>query len=426
MKLFGFWGKKKEQRSITVGPSDSLGLPYGGLSTSLSAEASMKLSAVYRCVDVKSSDIAAMPWDIFVYKGGKEWIKDDGHFSYSILNVQPNPSCSAFTFKKALVSQVELNGNGYAWIHRDDRANPVSLELLTGNVTMYIREDLSVYYIYQDSFTSKQSYIDGEDMIHILNFSYDGLLGVSTLTHAGNITSLSASADGQAKGYYQSGVNMNGIISVPNKISADNAKALKQSWKEAVSYNSTTGVGGGVVVMEGGAVYTPIQINPKDAQMLETRQFNVVDICRFFGVHPSKAFDVSSASYASAESYQLAYITDTMTPLAAKINNEFNRKLYRPSQRDRTRCELRVRALRSADLDTLGNYYSQMFQVGAYSPDDICREMNLPLAPEGKGNKRYVQVNLAPLGEEVKAFQNKNAGAGKEGNTNGTNVSDDE
>jgi HK97 family phage portal protein len=243
-------------------------------------------------------------------------------------------------------------------------------------------------------------------MIHVLNFTYDGLLGVSTLTHASNITGLAASADGQAKGYYTNGVNMNGIVSVPGKITPTKAEELKTDWKASVAYDSTTGVGGGVVVLEGGATFTPIQVNPRDAQMLETRSFNVIDICRFFGVHPSKAFDTTQNALAAAESYQLSYITDTMTPLARKIDNEVNRKLYRPSQRDRTKAILRVRELRSADLDTLGNYYTKMFQVGAYSPNDICRENNLPL--HEKGDKRYVQVNLVELGKEPLPDQNKN------------------
>src|SRR3990172_10397432 len=223
MNILGFEIRRSkeesEKRSITIGPSNSLGLPYGGLSTSLSSELAMKLSAVYRCVDVLGSDIATMPWDIMVFKGNTEWMRDDNHFSYGILNEQPNPSCSAFTFKKTLVSQMLLNGNGYARIYRDAMGNPTSLQLLTGSVTMYLKDNMEVYYSVKNEYSHEDILIAGDDMIHIPNFTYDGLLGVSTLTHAGNITNLSASADAQAKGYYSNGVNMNGIVSVPGKIS---------------------------------------------------------------------------------------------------------------------------------------------------------------------------------------------------------------
>jgi len=410
MNILGFEIRRSkeesEKRSITIGPSNSLGLPYGGLSTSLSSELAMKLSAVYRCVDVLGSDIATMPWDIMVFKGNTEWMRDDNHFSYGILNEQPNPSCSAFTFKKTLVSQMLLNGNGYARIYRDAMGNPTSLQLLTGSVTMYLKDNMEVYYSVKNEYSHEDILIAGDDMIHIPNFTYDGLLGVSTLTHAGNITNLSASADAQAKGYYSNGVNMNGIVSVPGKISEEKATALKNSWATAVGYSSTTGLAGGVVVLEGGAEFKAIQVNPKDAQMLETRAFNVVDICRFFGVHPSKAFDTSAATYANVESYQLGYITDTMTPLARKIDNEVNRKLYRPSKRKSTKAILRVKELLSSDLDSQANYYTKMFQVGAYSPNEIRREIKQPLIP--KGDESYVQVNLVQVGKEPEPAQNKN------------------
>jgi HK97 family phage portal protein len=255
-------------------------------------------------------------------------------------------------------------------------------------------------------YTNNEEMIDGDDMIHVLNFSYDGLLGVSTLSHAMNITGLAASSDGQAKGFFSSGANANGVLTVMGKIDPNKAKELKASFAQALKYDSSTGISGGIAVVENGVDFKNISINPKDAQMLETRAFNVIDICRFFGVHPSKAFDMSSATYSNAESYQLGYITDTMTPLARKIDNEVNRKLYRPSQRKKTKALLRVREMRSADLDTLKNYYSGMFQLGVYSPNDICRELNLPL--DEKGNKKYVQVNLTELGKEPEPDQNKN------------------
>jgi len=412
MKIFGLDIKRaKEERDITIGPSTGIGLPYGGSSSSLSATSAMKLSAVYRCVDVRSDSIATMPQDIYV-KDGKQWIKDDNHFAYSILNIQPNPSCSSYTFRKTLMAQVDLYGNGYVRIYRNDYGDPLKLELLTGGVTMYLKPDLTVYYEVLNEYTGTREVIDGDDMIHVTNFTYDGLLGVSVLTHAANITNLAQSADGQAKGFYSSGANLSGIISVPGKIDAAKAKLLKESWGASFNYNSSLGTSGGVAVMEGGAEFKPVSVNPKDAQMLETRQFNVIDICRFFGVSPIKAFDISSATYANVESYQLGYITDTIAPLARKIDNEFNRKLFRPSQRKEVKTELRVKYLLSTDLDTQANFYQSMFQLGVYSPNDICRDINHPTDP--KGDKRYVQVNLAELGKEPTPDQNKNTNVVKE------------
>jgi HK97 family phage portal protein len=201
---------------------------------------------------------------------------------------------------------------------------------------------------------------------------------------------------------------MNGIITVMGKVGPEKAEALKASWASAVGYNSVTGKAGGVVVLENGADFKPIQINPKDAQMLETRQFNVVDICRFFGVHPSKAFDTSSDKYSSVVAYQLGFITDTVTPFKKRFEVEFNRKFFRPSQRRDIDLRLDVEELMSADLSTKANYLMQMFQIGGYSVNDISRKLGQPIV-EG-GEKRYIQVNLRAIDEPVEPVQNKNTG----------------
>jgi phage portal protein BeeE len=117
------------------------------------------------------------------------------------------------------------------------------------------------------------------------------------------------------------------------------------------------------------------------------------------------------------ESYQLGYITDTMTPLARKIDNEVNRKLYRPSQRRRTKAVLRVAELLSNDYESKANYYLSMFQVGAYSPNEIRKELNRPLIPDG--DKSYVQVNLTEVGKEPEPMQNKNTNVVTEEDGNG-------
>ena len=95
---------------------------------------------------------------------------------------------------------------------------------------------------------------------------------------------------------------------------------LKTSWQTA--FSPTTGTPNGVAVLEGNMDFQPITVNPADAQLLETRQFNVIDICRFFGVSPVKAFDLSKSSYSTVEATQLAFLTDTLSPLLEKIELE--------------------------------------------------------------------------------------------------------
>ncbi len=145
--------------------------------------------------------------------------------------------------------------------------------------------------------------------------------------------------------------------------------------------------------------YQPITVNPVDSQLLETRQFNVVDICRFFGVSPVKAFDLSKSSYSTVEATELAFLTDTLAPLLEKIELEFERKLYKPSEKDFIDVRFDTATLLRADKQSLANYYSTLFNIGVITDNEIRKELDLP-AIEG-GDEAFVQVNLMALKNAV-------------------------
>lgn len=95
--------------------------------------------------------------------------------------------------------------------------------------------------------------------------------------------------------------------------------------------------------------YQPITISPKDSQLLESREFNVVDLCRFFSVSPVKAFDLSKSSYSTVEATQLQYLTDTVLAVITKIEQEINRKVFLKSERGRILAEFDTSAILRTD-----------------------------------------------------------------------------
>ena len=132
-----------------------------------------------------------------------------------------------------------------------------------------------------------------------------------------------------------------------------------------------------------------------DAQLLETREFNVIDICRFFGVSPVKAFDLSKSSYSTVEATQLAFLTDTLNPLLEKIELEFERKLYKPSERNSIDVRFDTSSLLRADKASQASYYNTLFQIGAITPNEIRKALDLE--PLENGDKSFVQVNVQTL-----------------------------
>lgn len=361
-----------------------------------STNKAMLLSAVYRCVEVISDSVAQLPLE--PYKIDKDGYKTKykEHPTYNILNKEPNTRMSRFTFMKALMVSVLLKGNGYAYIERDMKGNATALHFIPADlVTIIYPVKLKDPVTYSVTGVGN---IEACNMIHILNFSYDGISGISTITHAGNTLGLAVDSEAHAAGFFKGGANLAGILKVTNgTLTEKQKKLLKSSWQSA--FSPETGTPNGVCVLEGNMEFSPITVNPSDAQLLETREFNVIDICRFFGVSPVKAFDLSKSSYSTVEATELAFLTDTLAPLLEKIELEFERKLYKPSEKDLIDVRFDTATLLRADKQSLASYYQTLFNIGVISPNEIRKELDLPSLENG--DNTFVQVNIQPLNKAV-------------------------
>lgn len=402
MGIFNFWKKKEpvtEEREYT---------PYGlnslvyNTNSSYRNDKAMLLSTVYRCVDVIGDSVAQLPLEPYKIDENGYKRKYIEHPTYYLLNKEPNSQMSRFTFMKTLITSVLLNGNGYALIERDINGNATSLKLIPSELVTVSRIDpLKEKIMY--NVTGINKLVEPINMIHILNFSYDGITGISTLQHARNTLGLASDSEAHAEGFFKGGANLAGIIKVQSSLTPKQKLDIKESWQS--TFSPITGTPNGVAVLEGNMDFQPITVNPSDAQLLETREFNVIDICRFFGVSPVKAFDLSKSSYSTVEATQLAFLTDTLNPLLEKIELEFERKLYKPSERNSIDVRFDTSSLLRADKASQASYYNTLFQIGVITPNEIRKALDLE--PLENGDKSFVQVNVQTLDNAVNQTPNE-------------------
>jgi HK97 family phage portal protein len=358
----------------------------------------MLLSTVYRCVDLISDSVAVLPLETYLLDadGFKKPHKE--HPAYDLLDLEPNENMTRFTFFKTMMSSVLLTGNGYAYIERDNSLNPAQLIYIPSS-------QVSVVWIMDANGIRRKRYavssldykftqlVEPRDMVHILNFSYDGMIGVSTLSHAAQTLGIATDSEAHASGFFKGGASIGGILTVERALNKEQKGQIYSEWENRT--NPATGRPNGITVLQGGFKYQPIAISPKDSQLLESRQFNVVDICRFFSVSPVKAFDLSKSSYSTVEASQLAYLTDTAAAIITKIELEINRKVFLPSERGKVKAEFNTSAILRTDKSAQATYLREMFNIGAITPNEIRRENNHTRL-EG-GDNAFVQVNVQPL-----------------------------
>lgn len=381
------------KRDLTTDLLIFMGLPHGFGATSLSKLQAMQLSAVYRCVDILSDALASIPREVQHRVGVKGWTPNLDDPLHWLLNLEPNPTMSAHVMWKLTMTKILLEGNAYIQIIRDFMGNPVRLILILDFVKI-LKDDTGIlYYVIQ---SANPVILEQSDVIHLKNFSYDGLIGVSTLTHASNTLTTYDASEKHARGYFYGGGTGSMVVQVDGRLEEINAKEIKEQFMAA--QDPVEGNPNSVVVLGRGmkAEQFPA-IPPRDAQMLESRQFQVVDICRFFGVDPVKVYETKDSKYNTVESMQLAFLTDTISPHMNSQENELNRKLFLPSQRSTLRCRFDEEQLLRADLDSRANYRMKQFQIGAFTVDDNREAVGKPPFETPESQTSWVQVNMQPI-----------------------------
>ncbi len=382
-------------RDLTQDLLIMMGLPYGFGSASLSKMQAMQLSAVYRCVEVKS-DALAYPTRQVQVKTDRGWTSDPELPLWDLLNLEPNPTMTSDLLFKMLIIKTELEGNGYIEIIRGPAFQPERLELIRDYVKILLDDSGIIYYVVQ---SKNPRIIEQSNMIHIKNFSYDGIIGISTLTHANNTLNAANSVEKHALGFFSGGANMGLILKVQGLLDKPEADRIKAEF--STSFNPTDGSPNSLAIMPSGMEITPVGVSPLDSQMLETRQFNVVEICRFFGVDPTKVFETKESKYNTVESMQLAWLTDTVAPYFSRIEAELNRKLFRPSERKSLRVRYDVEDLLRVDVASLANYRLKMFQCGGYTVNENRERVGTPKFDDPLADTPFVQVNMKPINTKL-------------------------
>lgn len=396
MKIFGY-----ELRRISNAELQNVVSGYGGhfYAPLFSNTMPMLLSAVYRCVEVISDAVAQLPLEIYSVdtKGFKSLERT--HPVFTLLHDEPNEQMTRFTFMKVMATAMLLRGNAYAYINRDNNG-------VATDICFLPNDSVDIIWVSVDGVKRKRYQVGGfsqlvepKDMIHILNFSYDGIKGISTLAHARNTIDIANYNEQCAGSFFKSGASVNGVLSIQD--ARLNQKQKQQIYDEWSARTTSTGQSSNIVVLEGNQSFTPISISPKDSQMLESRQYSVIDICRFFGVSPVKAFDLSKSSYSTVEATQLAFLTDTLAPIIEKIEQEINRKIFTVVESGRYVAKFKIDSILRADKASQSEFYAKLFNMGAITPNEIRRENDLDWREDG--DEAFVQVNVQKLANAVSA-----------------------
>lgn len=363
----GFFDRflKKEKRELDyINPNSyGIGLPNTLFNTN---RRTVTYSSVFAAVELISNSIAQLP----IYIKSRNEFDSDIIFDHNLNKLFSRMIMSKFILIKKLIEDMLLHGNGFAYIKRDMSGKPINLIYCEpGSVTINYNSNSGVlYYIIPKV---KKGKIEPIDVIHLYKNTNDGINGISIDVYANKSIKLLDYTEKAAENYFGSGCNLSGILSTDQpKLNEKTRQDIKDSWTKTYGGNNT----GGVAVLECGMKYQSISSNSKDSQMLESREYNVVEIARYFNISPVLLGDLSKSSYGTLEAANLEFVSHTLMPYITLIQEEFNRKLLLPSEYN-LYIDLDEGYLIKANKVDTANYLSTLTSSGIISINEARRSL---------------------------------------------------
>ena len=348
----------------------------------LSEEGAMAVSAVYACVNKIASTIASLDLDLYEMQEGVKK-KDRKHVAYRLATQEPNEYMGAYHFWVYLVSDALMHGGGYALIERDQNGRPKSLNLVPPDQIKAKDLNGRRIYLYRES----EEALFNEDVLAIECFR-----GVSPIReHMENI-GLTYAAQQYGASFFGSGGNMSGVLMTDKTLSEDQYRRLSQTWD--MKYHGMN-ASHATAILEAGLKYERVGIPPETAQALDTRRFQVEEICRIFNVPPSLIQMSGDVKYSNVEQQDLFFAKHTIHPWVVNIEQELRRKLLLPVERSNYAFKFSMISLMRGDMQARANYYHTLLNDGVLSINEVRGLEDRNSIPGGDLN--LVQVNQIPL-----------------------------
>ncbi len=343
----------------------------------------MQMTTLYACVRVIAETVASLP--LHVYKNvelGSE--RAPNLLLYKLLHDEPNGDMTSFQFREAMMSHLLLWGNSYSQIIRNGRGEIVGLYPLLPE-RMEVDRDARGQLTYSYNKDGVEYALRQEDVLHIPGLGFDGVVGHSPIALERNAVGLGLAVEEFGSRFFAHGATPSGVLSHPGTLK-DTSK-LRDSWM--ATYGGTANAGK-VAILEEGMSFSPISIPNDAAQFLESRKFQVNEICRIYRVPPHMVGDLEHATFSNIEFQSIDFAVHTIRPWLVRIEQAMNRALLSDSEKGAIYVQHNLDGLIRGDYKSRMEGYAIARQNGWMSANDIRTLENQNLIPETEGGNEYL------------------------------------
>jgi HK97 family phage portal protein len=398
-----FWRKSSNPESDGYGVFvDLMRRTYGSKAgVTITRDKALQIATVFACCRVQMDGVAQVPWKVMQKKPSPANISRhpqrhdaEDHAYFDVLYRQPNSWQTSFEFREQAVLHMGLGGRAYAYINEVEvmgRRYPELILLEPSRVTAEQAKDWSIQYKVRGRDGIEVIY-PADKIWHLRGPSWDGFEGMEIFRLAREAMGLSAVLEDSHARMHKNGVKPSGTYSVEGALSEKQQKDLLNWLKEQAAADNV----GNPLILDRGAKWISQSLSGVDAQHLETRRYQIEEICRFFRVLPIMVgYSDKTATFASAEAMFLAHVVHTLMPLYERIQQSADVNLLtREDRRNGYYTKLVEGGLMRGDKKTTAEYLARLVLAGVITRNEARALLDLnpaegldePLTPTNMTN----------------------------------------
>ncbi|TXH99978.1 MAG: phage portal protein [Rhizobium sp.] len=392
---WGFFG----YTDPATGECVEVDLEVGGKRTKagvrVTAKTALSISMVWSCVKILSESLSGLPLKLYEDKQGSRALVAGNDPMLKLLR-KPNPYMTRLNFLKFVVVNMALRGNAFALIERNVHGTPIGLVPLDGRSVKIDTEEELTYLV-----TPKEGEtfpVSPEYMLHFKLFSLDGIVGLSPIEYQAETMGLAKAGQQWSARFMRKGGFTGGYVIYEQFLTEAQQARIMAKFPD-VRKGDADDIGK-MAILQGNPKIVPAGISQKDAQFIESQQFQEEALAGIYGVPLWLANRAGKTSImgSNLEQQLTGFITFGLKPYIDSVEDELNDKLFGSGQRF---VEFVVEGLLRADSAGRASYFQAALGgsggSGWLSIDEVREKENYP--PLGGDYARVTRWEIQKNGE---------------------------
>lgn len=371
-----------------------LGLPTAS-KVNVTEETSLTYSAVWAATRLLAGTGGWLPLNLYRRVSDREnrIARDDSR--NDMISVRPNTEMDSMPFRAMGIMQQVNGGNAYAEVERDRRGTAINLWPIHANRVLRVRDQEGDIFYRVNNNDAGPSFIPAADMVHVPSMmTYNGIDGLGVVRFARESIGMGLVTERQGAAHFGNGGIPQLVVKHKAKFQEPGRSLFRKEWHEMHGGDGTQGKSNIAILDQDADIHT-LTLSPEDNQYLSTREHNINEIARWYGVPPHMIGDLRRATFSNIEHMGIEFVVFSLIPWLKLWEQQLSTKLLTAGERATLFFEFNVNALLRGDAQTRANYYQAMVNNGMMSRNEARRLENLP--PYEGGDEFFLQGAMVPV-----------------------------